>query len=436
MQRCSHWDLAMSSFAAPVQTRSIRLWRLALPALLGACGGGGSTEPLAACESLPRPAHCPPPPPPSTATVSGTVHDDFTGDPVAGAVITIHGRTATTAQDGRFRLDSVATGGTVAHATATGFDSWSGSLTVQSPLTFVIIELVRANTRIEAEGALFYLPPATTTIRAVLLNLFNNNSDSRPLLRGELDYYQGNTALPEMSAFRRKLLAFARTNGVALMGAPISWADTVPESYRRLVEALRTAGSQSGRTELEHAPLLMHGFGTGGCVAYGITLHHAARVVGFVAEKLGLCLTADSAAARTVPGYLIHGGVGSTPDVLQAITSAYERNRAKGAVWALGVAHDEGHSVLKDHDLLFSWLGDALARRLPGTVTPGAPVALRAIDESTGWLGDGSSLAIGPWACYPGDRTTAHWLPSERTARDWQRMTSRGTTTSIFVCGS
>lgn len=434
-----HWrrrDVGAYRHATPVQAALLKFRLLVFSAFLGACGGAGSTEPPPACEAAPRPAHCPPLPPPATVTVSGTVHDDFTGEPVAGATITIDGRTATTGPDGRFRLDSVETGGTVAHATATGFDLWSRSVTVQSPSTFVIIDLVRANTRIEAEGALFYLPPATTTIRAVFLNLFNNNSDSRPLLRGELDYYQGNTALPEMAAFRRKMLAFARTYGVALMGAPISWADTVPESYRRLLEALTTASIQSGRTELEHAPLVMHGFGTGGCVAYGITLHHAERVVGFVAEKLGLCLSADSAAARTVPGYLIHGGLGSTPDVLQAITSAYERNRAKGALWALGVAHDEGHSVLRDHDLLFRWLGDALARRLPGTITPGVPVVLRAIEENTGWLGDGSSLAIGPWACYPGDRTAANWLPSERTARDWQRITSRGATTSVIACGS
>jgi hypothetical protein len=91
-----------------------------------------------------------------------------------------------------------------------------------------------------------------------------------------------------------------------------------------------------------------------------------------------------------------------------------------------------GHVWVADHGLIFTWASAVLAQRLPPTVTPGAPVALRPVIESSGWLGNRTSFSVAGYRCFSGDKGTATWLPSERTARDWQSM--MGSATTVLVC--
>ena len=400
-----------------------------------ACGGEKPTGPIID----------PPPPAPDSAlvSISGSVRDDYTGDPIQGATITAGGRTATSAHDGSFSLDGVPTplisgqpASPLVSIQSSGFRPWSQPVPVPGRAGFANVDLFRTNALVDNDGFLIYLPAPTTPIRGVFVNLFNHTGgDSRPVIRGDVAYYDGNTSLPNVSNFRRKMMAFARTHGFALMGTQLTFADTVRESHGRVLETLKSLGTLSGRPELATAPLVIHGFGLGGCVAYGISESYPERVTGFIAEKMGLCL-GDGAKAAEVPGYLIHGvGPGTVPGSLEHITSAFQRNRLRGAIWAFGIDHDAGHVLLSNHDLLFNWLSDVVTRRLPEPVPAGAPVILRSFDEAAGWVGDHDSFLIGPWACYAGNKLTASWLPTERTARDWQTLTSRGTTSAVISCG-
>jgi hypothetical protein len=63
-----------------------------------------------------------------------------------------------------------------------------------------------------------------------------------------------------------------------------------------------------------------------------------------------------------------------------------------------------------------------LALRLPPTVTPGAPVALRSIDEASGWLGHRTTFAIATYADYADNKLDASWFPSQGIAQAWQRF--------------
>ena len=76
------------------------------------------------------------------------------------------------------------------------------------------------------------------------------------------------------------------------------------------------------------------------------------------------------------------------------------------------------HRPILDPDLMFDWIDAVLATRLPPA--PGAP--RRAIAVTDGWLGDRSNGAISPYGCFGASRSSASWLPSRETARDWQRM--------------
>lgn len=121
-------------------------------------------------------------------------------------------------------------------------------------------------------------------------------------------------------------------------------------------------------------------------------------------------------AAAGVPGHFL---IGALDELYRRdnITAAFEGGRAAGAPWALSTDPFH-HGPILDFDLMFDWIDAVLAARLPQT--PGGP--LRAVAEADGWLGDRSTGAVATYACYGSTRSSASWLPSEETARDWQRM--------------
>ena len=399
--------------------------------VLLACGGGGPGASPVAPPSPPAP-----PVPPALAALHGVVREDFSGDSVPGATITVGSNSVTAGPDGRFQINGVPVGTPVVTVTAAGFTPYSQNVPTTAPASFVTITVMRADAMFEDGGVLLYLPPGPATIRGIFLHLYGNTNDSRPLLRGQLSFYQGNFAgfVGDVTSYRRGMLAFARANGLALMGAAVTSVDQRPDTYVKMLEALTSISVQSGRPELAHVPIVVHGMSLGGCIAYEMAVHHPDRVIGFIAAK-SPCLALDGAPARSVPGYLILGGADPFPGIAEHIAKTYEQNRTKGAVWAFGIERDGGHTMVANHALLFNWMTDVVNRRLPAVIIPGAPVVLLAVDAATGWLGDQSAFAIAAYRCYGGNASSASWLPSERSAREWQEMISRGATTTVTTCG-
>ena len=102
------------------------------------------------------------------------------------------------------------------------------------------------------------------------------------------------------------------------------------------------------------------------------------------------------------------------------VQSIHAGNRARGGLWALAVEPEVGHSVAtgRANGAVLSWITTALELRLPAT--DGAPLV--ALDETSGWLGNPSTLEIAPWAGYLGDRTLASWLLSASAATSWKNL--------------
>jgi pimeloyl-ACP methyl ester carboxylesterase len=411
--------------------QGLKMVALAIPG----CGGpDGAVNPPQPCDRPLVVDQCPPaPPPPPVAIVVGEVRDDFTTKPVPGATVAIGSRTAATGQDGRFQFDSVPIGAPQVSVTAPGFETWSQPAAVQSPSTVLSINVVRANSRFETDGFLLYLPPPGTTIRGVFLHLYGNTGDSRPLIRGDLAFYQGHPFAGDVAGFRRRMIAFAGENNFALMGAATVNGDTVPSTTTRLLQSIETVSSRSGRLELATAALIINGHSLGGCIGYRMAVQAPERVIGFITAK-STCMGPDNASTRLVPGYLIHGEL-DHPEILEVLKTTFERNRSLGAPWAFVIEPGAYHATVANHDLLFNWLADVASRRLPPVITPGTSVTLRSIDERSGWLGDSNGFAISAWSCYTGKLTEASWFPSERTARDWLGMISRGTPAPVIPCG-
>jgi pimeloyl-ACP methyl ester carboxylesterase len=372
---------------------------------------------------------------PELARLFGEVTDED-NRPVSGALVAIADVSTTSDPAGRFELPSVPVGPAVPlSVTAAGHDPVTTSLRISSGTNVRRIRLARANTMFDVDGFLVYVPPEVAIVHGVFLHMYGDGVDSRPMIRGNLEYYEAFPLAGNVSSYRAALMTFARTHEFAVMGGTFTGAHQTPVTYDGILAALVSASAASARPQLATAPLLLNGSSRGGCIAYEFAVTHPARTIGFISTKAP-CLGLDGAPAAPVPGYFVLGELDPVTPPAEAarIVGVFEENRARGALWAFAVEPGAVHGVFADHELLLRWAAEVAANRLPGIATAGAPVELRTLDEESGWLADRSSFRIGEFDCYDGIRAEAGWLPSERTARDWQSMVSRGVVDSVILC--
>ena len=392
-----------------------------------ACGGGGGDGGVV----TPPDSVLPPPPPP--AVLSGTVLDESTGSFVAGAVIAVGSLTATSGQNGQFQLENAPVGAALVRVTAAGFDPFTKNILIKSGTNPLVASLIRVNTVYETDGFLFYLPSGISVFRGVFLVLYGS-SDTRPMILGDLAFYQDLPIYGNVTGFRQRMMALARAHGLAIMGASFTSSDDNLGTYDRILSALVSISVASGRAALATAPLLIYGYSREACFGYDMSVLHPDRTIGFIVSK-GACTSPYGSPGISVPGYFF---VAETDPVVPTsraiITQQFEQNRAKGAVWSLAIEPGGSHEATADQALLFNWMPDVITRRLPATTTPGTAVTLVPVDAASGWLGNRTSFAIAPDRCYGSDKLKASWLPSEQTARDWQAMVSSRSTTTVIPC--
>ncbi|HEY5218641.1 MAG TPA: hypothetical protein VIJ16_02475, partial [Gemmatimonadaceae bacterium] len=149
------------------------------------------------------------------------------------------------------------------------------------------------------------------------------------------------------------------------------------------------------------------------------------RVIAFVVNKGNIYYHAlVSRAAREVPGMLFTGGK-DLEYRINTIKGLFAVNRRGAALWAWAEEPGVGHVVGKSRDVALDFFEDVLPMRL-GNATPAADgsVALRALDEHTGFLGDYATLTFKPMGAGRAPGVPTAWLPTERVARAWQAMVS------------
>ena len=384
---------------------------LAASILVAACGGSDPGGPTATAT--------PPATPAATATVSGVVKA-ATGTVIEGASVKVGSASATTGADGRFELQNLPAGSATIVTSAPRFDERSESVTLASGANVhdVVLSLQTLFTHQEVVA---YLPLGIAEYRAAIVFLpglrdpaTGNSLDSRGLVRGTLDGGCSIWCSPGEKAEVRRRAAELVGGNVALVGTTTLIDDAA--SYETLLQALSQLGAESLHPELASIPILFVGHSQGGCTAYGFSRAHAARVAGFVTMKGGCHNPGPAGAAATVPGFFLIGRL-DEPHRTANITPVFEAGRAAGAPWALST-DAFGHGPILDFDLMFDWIDAVLAARLP----PASGAPLRAMTETAGWLGDRSTGAISTYACYGSTRSSATWLPSQKTALHWQRM--------------
>jgi predicted esterase len=391
---------------------------IAILVLLGtACGEGGVTEPA------------------PQASLSGIVREAGTATPIAGAAVRIESINVTTGQDGRFTVQGAPVGNSSFEVSARRFEPYVSVVSIQpGPNSHdVTLDL---QTFYEDGDILVHLPREVTAYRGILFTVLGGHRDARPFLRGDMGPYQD--WRPEwMVRYREAMLEFARTHSFALLatqtvsGVQWSGAGAVP-----ILNSLRAIASESGRPELAEAPLLLSGHSSGACRTLDFSLEHAQRVIGFIFQKAAACLVGlDASRALSVPAYFIAGRDDPTvPDGEYRILETFDKHRALGAVWAMALDDSTGHAMVANIDLVVDWMAEVTRLRLPETSSGSAPVQLRSLAESTGWLGHPQTFAIAEYRCFADVRPPASWLPSLATARDWQALASLGSVTDLASC--
>ncbi|MFN8060168.1 MAG: hypothetical protein U0Q12_13515 [Vicinamibacterales bacterium] len=261
----------------------------------------------------------------------------------------------------------------------------------------------------KAEFRLWY-PDEAPTLRGVVVLVPGSNGDGRPM--ADDVFWQ----------------TFARRQGLALVGC--SFQDKPHEqmflehyvavangSGQALLDALASFATRAHRAELAEAPLLLWGMSAGGEFNYEFTAWKPERVMAFIVNKGGVYYTALAPkAARDVPG-LLFTGEKDLEFRTNTIVGLFAVNRRAGALWALADEPGLGHDVGRSRDLAVMFFDDVIALRL---VAPSR--TLRALDESTGFIGDFTSRTFQPLAETKTPNHPTAWLPTARIARAWQAV--------------
>jgi hypothetical protein len=356
------------------------------------------------------------------ATLSGTVRAAGTAEALADATVSIGASQATSGADGTFELTGVPVGQATARAERTGY----------LPAEETVILAAGANSHdftlnpqeiYKLGSNAVYLPGGVGPMRASIVVLTDLQAGGfvtgEPIVSG--------TGEPELESGLQSLGASLRTLAksmhVALLGSSSHGVNS-PTSDAAIFTALSTAEQMSGQAGLANAPVLMFGIGGETPEAAGLVARQPERAIGLLAwVPFGLtALTARE--ALSVPTLVMQHG---DDDVSRNAAShaTFSDNRSRGGLWALAAEPgiDLRTATSRGNGARIGWIAATLARRLPDT--PGDP--LIAVDETSGWLGDQTTLDIAAWADYSGDRTAASWLPSESAARSWKTV---GTTTT------
>lgn len=356
------------------------------------------------------------------ATLSGTVLALGSAAPLGDATVTIGARQTTSGADGRYELSDVPTGAATVRAERSGFRPVEAAITITAGANTHDFTLTPQDIYVFGTNAV-YVPAGVGPMRGAIIVL------GGPVASG---FVTGERLAPAdappdlepgLQALGAGLRALARTAHVALLGSKTTGMANNITSDNALFLALSTAAQMSGRAELADAPLLLFGLSGGGPEAAGLVSRHPERAIGLLVRVPSDVTALAAPAALAVPTFVMQAELDAVVDNARVRTT-FSVNRSRGGLWALAVEPAVGHRIASTpgNGAATSWISNALELRLPST--PGEP--LIALDESSGWLGNQTTLEIAPWAEYPGDRAAASWLLSESAAQSWQELGTPG----------
>ncbi|HLS47315.1 MAG TPA: carboxypeptidase-like regulatory domain-containing protein [Gemmatimonadales bacterium] len=367
--------------------------------LLTACGSG--TEPEV---------------PGETATLTGTVRSATGMAPLEGATITLGTAQATSSASGQFELSGLPVGQATVRAERAGYVAAEATVTMAAGANSHDFSL--ADQEVYVSGAIAaYVPAGAGPIRAAIVIIggpvASGFATGDPLVSNNPELEQS------LQAMGAGLRALAKSEGVAIVGSRTTGPPNTAGVDTEIFGALTAIGGLSGHPELGAAPVLMFGLSAGAGEAAGLVSRHPERAVGLLVRVPAQVSALTTTPALAVPTLVMQAALDQTVNNL-SIQTVFGKNRASGGRWALAVEPGVDHrtATSRANGAAVQWIREVLELRLPPSL--GDPLIV--LDESAGWLGDGTTLEISSWADYPGNRATASWLQSESAAGLWKAL--------------
>ena len=227
-----------------------------------------------------------------------------------------------------------------------------------------------------------------------------------------------------------ELVAFARSIDFCVLATGFWGRFSREGEFSHFEEQIAAFATESGHTELVHAPWLPMGHSNGGQMSYGLNALRPEKVIAFITSK-GCCyndFSPGEAALRT-PGLLISGEL-DTILRHENIMSLFDINRPRGALWSWVEEQGAGHSEHDSQQLKLAFLQECYHLRYPSDQSPtDGPVTLKNLSELDGWLVDQSTWKNGLTRIYPHDEApddplTYGWVPNEYCASVYRAFSS------------
>lgn len=193
-------------------------------------------------------------------------------------------------------------------------------------------------------------------------------------------------------------------------------------SAEATLQALQNFAEETSRPELVHTPWLTFGMSGGAGWAMDMAILYPERTIAAFPRGAG-SNRGTVANAHQVP---IMMSAGENDGFLSGMSKTFNEHRPQGALWALAVTPNEGHSLGKSWDMALPFFDAVLAQRLPPASSTDGPITLRPLDQSQAWLGNNVTQDIASASNYNEDMSTTSWLPDEETAKLWQSFVKTG----------
>lgn len=195
------------------------------------------------------------------------------------------------------------------------------------------------------------------------------------------------------------------------------------EEFVLLQKGLIDLARTTRHPELEHVPLCFLGMSRGGGMSLQLAELMPERTIASVPVCLEVGPTSD--ATRRIPVLTIFGEKDGSQ--MKQLLDKLPIQRKQDAEWAIAVQWNRKHEFGQANNLAIPFLDEVIRQRVPAVSPTDKRMTLTEIPREAGWLADVSTWSkegrwpvVASWKDFPGDRSTACWLPSQKSAAVWQ----------------